>query len=105
MGLMLSRALARLLGYQKEVRIVMVSMQLLSPSMQQHLPGGAAAANPWPALPQRLCTCSCNSIPGACSPLQLGLDAAGKTTVLYKLKLGEVVTTIPTIGEPKVFVI
>ncbi len=28
----------------------------------------------------------------------LGLDAAGKTTVLYKLKLNEVVTTIPTIG-------
>eukprot|EP00930_Biecheleria_cincta_P061303 TRINITY_DN4687_c0_g1_i1.p1 TRINITY_DN4687_c0_g1~~TRINITY_DN4687_c0_g1_i1.p1 ORF type:complete len:237 (-),score=44.00 TRINITY_DN4687_c0_g1_i1:223-933(-) len=30
--------------------------------------------------------------------LMCGLDAAGKTTVLYKLKLGEVVTTIPTIG-------
>ncbi len=28
----------------------------------------------------------------------LGLDAAGKTTVLYKLKLNEIVTTIPTIG-------
>lgn len=28
----------------------------------------------------------------------IGLDAAGKTTILYKLKLGEVVTTIPTIG-------
>ena len=28
----------------------------------------------------------------------LGLDGAGKTTILYKLKLGEVVTTIPTIG-------
>merc|ERR1719281_1967602 len=27
-----------------------------------------------------------------------GLDAAGKTTILYMLKLGEVVTTIPTIG-------
>ncbi|KAL5019455.1 hypothetical protein ScPMuIL_002347 [Solemya velum] len=27
-----------------------------------------------------------------------GLDAAGKTTILYRLKLGEVVTTIPTIG-------
>ena len=27
-----------------------------------------------------------------------GLDAAGKTTILYNLKLGEVVTTIPTIG-------
>ncbi len=30
--------------------------------------------------------------------LIFGLDAAGKTTVLYVLKLGEVVTTIPTIG-------
>ncbi|KAA0707424.1 ADP-ribosylation factor 4 [Triplophysa tibetana] len=30
--------------------------------------------------------------------LMVGLDAAGKTTVLYKLKLGEVVTSIPTIG-------
>lgn len=30
--------------------------------------------------------------------LMLGLDAAGKTTLLYKLKLGEVQTTIPTIG-------
>ena len=28
----------------------------------------------------------------------LGLDAAGKTTMLYKLKLNETVTTIPTIG-------
>ncbi|KAG2495518.1 hypothetical protein HYH03_006461 [Edaphochlamys debaryana] len=28
----------------------------------------------------------------------LGLDASGKTTVLYRLKLGEIVTTIPTIG-------
>jgi ADP-ribosylation factor 1/2 len=30
--------------------------------------------------------------------LMLGLDGAGKTTVLYKLKLGEVVSTVPTIG-------
>ena len=30
--------------------------------------------------------------------LMVGLDAAGKTTILYKLKLGEVVNTIPTIG-------
>ncbi|KAE8913095.1 hypothetical protein PF005_g12575 [Phytophthora fragariae] len=28
----------------------------------------------------------------------IGLDAAGKTTLLYKIKLGEMVTTIPTIG-------
>lgn len=31
--------------------------------------------------------------------LTLGLDAAGKTTMLYQMKLGEVVTTIPTIGK------
>merc|ERR1712087_721413 len=30
--------------------------------------------------------------------LMVGLGAAGKTTILYKLKLGEIVTTIPTIG-------
>lgn len=30
--------------------------------------------------------------------LMLGLDAAGKTTLLYLLKLGEPTTTIPTIG-------
>ena len=30
--------------------------------------------------------------------LMVGLDAAGKTTILYKLKLGELVTPIPTIG-------
>ncbi|KAI6213414.1 ADP-ribosylation factor 4 [Aphelenchoides besseyi] len=30
--------------------------------------------------------------------LMVGLDNAGKTTILYKLKLGEVIQTIPTIG-------
>lgn len=30
--------------------------------------------------------------------LMVGLDAAGKTTILYKLKLGENVTTIPAPG-------
>ena len=30
--------------------------------------------------------------------LMLGLDGAGKTTALYKLKLDEIITTIPTIG-------
>ncbi|KAI8873595.1 ARF/SAR superfamily [Ramicandelaber brevisporus] len=30
--------------------------------------------------------------------LILGLDAAGKTTVLYRLQLGEVVSSLPTIG-------
>jgi len=35
--------------------------------------------------------------------LMVGLDAAGKTTILYKLKLGEIVTTIPTIGMQFVY--
>mmetsp|Transcript_47539 Transcript_47539/g.117722 ORF Transcript_47539/g.117722 Transcript_47539/m.117722 type:complete len:188 (+) Transcript_47539:79-642(+) len=42
-----------------------------------------------------------NSVFGFTRPtrvLMLGLDAAGKTTALYKLTLGELITTIPTIG-------
>ncbi|GHJ87826.1 hypothetical protein NliqN6_4228 [Naganishia liquefaciens] len=30
--------------------------------------------------------------------LMVGLDSAGKTTILYRLQIGEVVSTIPTIG-------
>jgi Arf/Sar family protein len=30
--------------------------------------------------------------------LMLGLDNAGKTTILYKLKLGKASTTVPTVG-------
>jgi len=30
--------------------------------------------------------------------LMLGLDNAGKTTLLYQFKLGEIISTIPTIG-------
>lgn len=30
--------------------------------------------------------------------LMVGLDCAGKTTILYNLKMGKVVRTIPTIG-------
>eukprot|EP00939_MAST-03C_sp_MAST-3C-sp1_P004420 g4420.t1 len=30
--------------------------------------------------------------------LMLGLDGAGKTTILYALKLGERVETVPTVG-------
>lgn len=33
-----------------------------------------------------------------CKILMLGLDGAGKTTILYSLKLGETINTIPTIG-------
>jgi len=39
-----------------------------------------------------------NSVPQEQRILMLGLDAAGKTTVLYKIHLNETVTTMPTIG-------
>ena len=31
--------------------------------------------------------------------LMVGLDNAGKTTILYRIKMGKVVRTIPTIGR------
>jgi ADP-ribosylation factor protein 1 len=31
--------------------------------------------------------------------VMVGLDASGKTTILYKLKLGEIVTAVPTVGN------
>ncbi|KAL4636513.1 hypothetical protein ACB092_03G014900 [Castanea dentata] len=33
--------------------------------------------------------------------LIVGLHAAGKTTILYQLKMGEIVTTLPTIDPHK----
>ena len=38
------------------------------------------------------------ALPNEVNARMFGLDAAGKTTLLYTLKLGERVTTIPTIG-------
>lgn len=31
--------------------------------------------------------------------LMVGLDNAGKTTILYRIKMGKVVRTIPTVGR------
>lgn len=31
--------------------------------------------------------------------LMVGLDASGKTAILYRLKLGDFVVTVPTIGN------
>lgn len=49
--------------------------------------------------PPRLNQTARTLTPARSAAVQVGLDAAGKTTILYKLKLGEIVTTIPTIGE------
>lgn len=42
----------------------------------------------------QLTACACREM----RVVMLGLDAAGKTTILYKLHIGEVLTTVPTIG-------
>ncbi len=33
-----------------------------------------------------------------CRIVMLGFDGAGKTTILYNLKVGEVIQSVPTIG-------
>ena len=44
------------------------------------------------------CAIGCCSSRRRINCLMVGLEEAGKTTILYNLKLGEFVTTIPTIG-------
>lgn len=72
MGLTISSVLTRLFG-KKQMRILMGKVKIT------------------------ICTISCIERYSLCI-ISVGLDAAGKTTILYKLKLGEIVTTIPTIG-------
>lgn len=64
--------------------------------------GGRRLRNPRPADPPYRLPCrmfASLTTKEEMRILMLGLDAAGKTTALYKMRLGEVVTTIPTIGE------
>jgi GTPase SAR1 family protein len=35
--------------------------------------------------------------------VMLGLDAAGKTTILYRLHMGEVLSTVPTVGRRLIY--
>eukprot|EP00891_Asterochloris_glomerata_P004316 jgi/Astpho2/4316/Aster-07405 len=74
MGLTFSRLFARLFS-KKEMRILMVGLD-------------AAGKALWLAWAPLVLT----------TPSDCPWCPAGKTTILYKLKLGEIVTTIPTIG-------
>ena len=86
MGGMFAKAISRLVG-KKEMRILMVRLNACSRARLRGLC--------W----RRVCRgVSSVLTPDAGLSRQVGLDAAGKTTILYKLKLGEIVTTIPTIG-------
>ena len=89
-------------------------MQLLSSSFLTELSGSGKGEGPgMPKTPFACAHCKCHYRHGPLTTscffsrlfgkkqmriLMVGLDAAGKTTILYKLKLGEIVTTIPTIG-------
>lgn len=74
MGLSISTLFSQLFDYTKEYRILMLGVSNMMAFANVHNVRSSSFAT----LPK--------------------LDAAGKTTVLYKLKLGELVTTIPTIG-------
>ena len=75
------------------------------PASEQHLCRGLRGFL-WPVLLPPVCSVGnifANLFKGlfgkkATRILMVGLDAAGKTTILYTLKLGEIVTTIPTIS-------
>jgi small GTP-binding protein len=43
-------------------------------------------------------TAMCLSVPQEAQLLMVGLDAAGKTSILYSLTLGQPVATMPTVG-------
>ncbi|KAJ6257235.1 LOW QUALITY PROTEIN: ADP-ribosylation factor [Drechslerella dactyloides] len=91
-----SKALASLFG-KKEMRILMVGLVSILLSHRHE---------PRPEHGGKLETAELRRIFAArvslCTPVGSEdphrFDAAGKTTILYKLKLGEIVTTIPTIG-------
>ena len=91
MGGVFGKVMSKLVG-KKDVRILMVGL-VRAAALGLAFPGVLAhpAGNPSIQSPNMTCTCSC-SLPRCMQ------DAAGKTTILYKLKLGEIVTTIPTIG-------
>ena len=62
--------------------------------------GGTANAMQSSAAPQHCRTTwfKAQALP-AMQVVMLGLDAAGKTTILYKLHIGEILSTVPTIGR------
>ncbi|ROT64073.1 ADP-ribosylation factor [Penaeus vannamei] len=73
-------------------------LSLIQSSRSCRILMGEWAARDSRPTPAGAFACSSEAGGGRSSPSRLGLDAAGKTTILYKLKLGEVVSTIPTIG-------
>lgn len=100
MGNALKRAIQNLFG-NNEMRVrhfvsfllgsFCDTLALLSLTSAKNSPSASFGANAEPAGVNASLTLS--------QVVMLGLDAAGKTTILYKLHIGEILTTVPTIGE------
>eukprot|EP00518_Triparma_eleuthera_P006726 CAMPEP_0182487554 /NCGR_PEP_ID=MMETSP1319-20130603/47963_1 /TAXON_ID=172717 /ORGANISM="Bolidomonas pacifica, Strain RCC208" /LENGTH=237 /DNA_ID=CAMNT_0024689679 /DNA_START=465 /DNA_END=1179 /DNA_ORIENTATION=- len=104
MGLALSRVWERMFG-KKEMRILMVGLDAAGKTtILYKLKLGEVVTTPPNTYTQNTMGLALSRVwermfgKKEMRILMVGLDAAGKTTILYKLKLGEVVTTIPTIG-------
>ena len=81
MGLQFSRIWERMFG-KKEMRILMVGLDAAGKVSKKKLE--------WDLLCLRFGSIRCLHL--------IAFSSITQTTILYKLKLGEVVTTIPTIG-------
>ncbi|XP_046756134.1 ADP-ribosylation factor 4 isoform X2 [Gallus gallus] len=104
MGLTISSLFSRLFG-KKQMRILMGKGRAPGPAAAgpcAALPACRAALRPGPTGGGERSGGGSSALPSGAARSagggEVGLDAAGKTTILYKLKLGEIVTTIPTIG-------
>jgi hypothetical protein len=91
MGLWISSLFNWAAGSTKEMRILMVGLDAAG-GTRPIAPCSSREFSPWAPS---LFFFSCRGDVGAAF-LMTHWFVAGKTTILYKLKLGEVVTTIPT---------
>ncbi len=88
----------------REMRVSLKCMDvaILKPPSPPSLRGGLPPL-PSPDLAAQQCSglpvCEHDGTARSVQVVMLGLDAAGKTTILYKLHIGEVLSTVPTIGK------
>ena len=101
MGNVFTTLFDKLFGNQ-EMRVRLPFLRLMHRDgceRPRHLPAEARLF--WPYASKLEHDASTPSTCVKCSGVQvvmLGLDAAGKTTILYKLHIGEILSTVPTVG-------
>ncbi|KZV80546.1 ARF/SAR superfamily, partial [Exidia glandulosa HHB12029] len=108
MGALTSRVFAALFG-TKEIRIMMIGLDAAGKTTILYKLKLGKVETTIPTIGFNVETVQQSTAMGALSSrlfgakeiqmMMIGLDGAGKTTILYKLKLGRVETTIPTVGH------